>query len=214
MFALGDVQRGVSLYAYQEEPPRIAQVARAFDAIGSRQSITSVEFLVSQLTSDAFIVSTDQLGNLLIHSYSPKHLKSQQGTRLVLRGAHRLPSPCHSLQRLLDRLFVYCVDGSISVLSLLDPSAAAYKRLSAIGSQLARSFPPLAGVSVRHSRLPRIPLYPQEAQLAMPRAVVEREWVGEQLATMASVWQGRAMAARAMVDFEQVKADLGDIALV
>ena len=126
LFALGDAQRGVSLYGYQEEPPRMAQLARSMDYnLLSRQSITSIQ-LVPHADDDVLIVSADQNGNLMAHQYAPRNPRSLGGSKLLLAAGCRLSTVIVCMHRLGDLLILQGMDGSISALRFFasaDPDA-------------------------------------------------------------------------------------------
>lgn len=147
LFALGDVHRGISLYAYQEDPPRIVQISRSLDQPLSRIMVASVDFLPLP-PDDCLVVSSDQLGNVYSHSYSPKHPNSLNGQKLVYRGGLRLATPVVRMERCLDRLFMFCQDGACLVLSAI--ASSSFRPAMAMLSRIPAVCPPSAGLHPRH----------------------------------------------------------------
>lgn len=205
LFALGDVHRGVSLYAFQEEPPRIVQIARALDCPMARTCVTGIQFLPG--TEDALIVSGDQQGGLYLHAYAPKHPRSLTGSRLIVRGTLRLPAPIVSLERVVDCVYVLLANGAISRLSHVEQ--ATFRRCNALMTRAVSALPQPGGLSPRVARSLQPPLAPSGAlPVAFPRNILDRTICSELLLARLSIPQQLQLASAAMLDWSQVILDL------
>ena len=126
-FIVGDVNMGVSFYAFQKEPPKIALLGRGMSHSGYIMEFRSVEFCING--RDVLIIGADhQISLLHFYSYSPLDRRSGSGQKLLYLGCLKLLSPPVKLLRATGRLskkhcmntLVLCADGTIKRISPVD----------------------------------------------------------------------------------------------
>lgn len=152
---IGDVRKGVSFVAFQEDPYRLVFLGRETKS----SSVANANFLVHD--NKLSIVSGDTSGVIRMHEYDPTNVASQGGHMLMCRTEYATGSEALSTMLFTRRTgadeatrqsgILYAgTDGSLfSVVPLRD---AVYRRLQALQTQLLRYVQHFAGLNPRGRR--------------------------------------------------------------
>ncbi|KZT36486.1 hypothetical protein SISSUDRAFT_989137 [Sistotremastrum suecicum HHB10207 ss-3] len=159
LLLIGDAVRSVWLVAFQEDPFKLAVLAKDLGAVCTM----TADFIFGD--EEMGIVTSDEEGVLRIYAYDPSDLESRSGMYLMCRsefhGQSETPR-CITVARRTKELdmitpqsrLIYCgTDGSIS--SLTPVEAEGFQRLQLLQGQLTRNVQHVAGLNPKALRTVR-----------------------------------------------------------
>lgn len=94
---IGDITKGTWFVAYQEEPSKMIVLGKNFYQTG----ITDSEFLLDE--SKLALVTADTCQNIQVLTYSPNHVATSGGLKLLKKADYYLQSSVVSLKRTIKR---------------------------------------------------------------------------------------------------------------
>jgi hypothetical protein len=219
LFVLGDVQRGIQLNAFQEDPPSIAVIARDHHLALSRTVARSCTILpvktVGSTTADgpedALIIGADQVGNVSCHTFSPRHPQSgHEGQRLIMRGAVRLSSAVVKMERVVDRAWLGTHDGSVKIIRPI--ADRSFRSVSSFSAKASLALPLPGGMHPRIGQAFRPPFIPTaQITMSVPRSIVDLEAARHALTVSLNLAQSKSLTSQALVDWSSLRTDLSSL---
>ncbi|KNC97783.1 cleavage/polyadenylation factor CFT1 [Spizellomyces punctatus DAOM BR117] len=175
LILVGDIMKSVWFLGFQEEPPKLALLGKDYHSL----NVYGCEFMVDD-SSLAFIVG-DGESNVHVMTYSPYHIQSSSGQKLIRRGdfhAGQHVSKIVRLQRMsssrkgsntIPRQQV-CLTGTLEggLALLLPVSEKLYKRLYGLYSKMVNNLQHPAGLNPRGFRQVPLQSRPTTAATATP----------------------------------------------
>lgn len=117
----GDAYKGLFLLFYQSEPPSLHILAQSSGGVNLLKGVG-----MSLYGTSLSLLSYDSSNTVSIYSYSPQHILSHSGTRLVSRGECKLPDSIAGLFRMevsgVARTVLYTKHGYIYSHKAVDQS--------------------------------------------------------------------------------------------
>ncbi|KAI9088335.1 CPSF A subunit region-domain-containing protein [Phlyctochytrium arcticum] len=171
LIMVGDIMKSVWLLGFQEEPPKLALLGKDFHAL----SVYGCEFLVDD--SSLALVVGDSESNVHVMTYSPYHIQSSSGQKLIRRGDFHVGqhiSKMLSLRRIANDVntrdqqvtLIGTMEGGVSL--LVPVSEKLYKRLYSLYSKMVNNLQHPAGLNPRGYRHVSAHARPSTAATATP----------------------------------------------
>ncbi|KAI9813362.1 MAG: mRNA cleavage and polyadenylation factor subunit [Thelocarpon impressellum] len=213
MCLVGDAVKGLWLVGYTEEPYKMT----LFGKSTTRLEVIAADFLPD---GDAlYVVVADGDCNLHVLQFDPEHPKSLSGTRLLHHSSFHAGSPPSTLTRIpsslspsAHQIMHTSPSGALSLLTPLNEST--YRRLSALASTLSTTLDPACGLNARAYRAASSSAAAAAGMSGegyAGRGIVD----GNVLRRWNELGVGRKLevAGRVGVDAEEIRADLGSVAI-
>ncbi|KAI5190230.1 cleavage and polyadenylation specificity factor subunit 1 [Nematocida minor] len=117
----GDAYKGTFLLFYQSEPPLLHMLSQSSGGVNLLKGVGMTLYGTS-----LSLLSYDSSNIVTIYSYSPQHILSQAGSRLISRGECKLPAPIAGSFRIelggIYRTGLYTKNGYVYTHKTLDQS--------------------------------------------------------------------------------------------